>query len=260
MWSFALAAHSSTDTAQRLLSQLRKSHPGTEFTSINPSSMPGVFEVWMGPNVAFVSAKDPRWFIFGRMIDTQTLQDITGPKLARSQQQVRPATPTAPAARPSTIDVASLPIEDALKQVHGSGARTLYVFSDPACGYCRRLEPELARLTDVTVYTFVLSFQGRQLPSTVMCSPDPLRAWALVMGEDPRAVSPVSENAHCRALLDRNMALARSLGVDGTPTMVYADGSQSPGFVPHAQLEQRLAAAATRPSKHSSLVTLEMTP
>jgi len=141
------------------------------------------------------------------------------------------------------IDTGRLPLQDALKVVHGTGARVLYAFSDPACSFCKRLEPELARLQDVTVYTFVLPFQGRQLPQAVLCAADPVKSWQAVMLNAD--TSGLNGQADCATPLDRNVQLARQLGVNGTPTIFYADGTRTTGYVPGAEIERRLAAAVT---------------
>ena len=90
----------------RLLATLKRAYPATTFTSVAASEVPGIYEVWMGPNVAFVSPKSPRYFIMGRLLDAKTATDITGPKLARAQA-ARPAVDTADSTdRP--IDIAKL--------------------------------------------------------------------------------------------------------------------------------------------------------
>ncbi|MBB5470938.1 hypothetical protein OKW30_001908 [Paraburkholderia sp. Clong3] len=56
---------------------------------------------------------------------------------------------------PHKIEFASLPVQDALKQVKGNGARKIAVFADPDCGYCKQLETTLEDVGNITVYTFL---------------------------------------------------------------------------------------------------------
>lgn len=242
------ASRSGSAEETRLLSGLRKIHPGTHFTALSRTPIPGIYEVWMGPNVALVSSRNPRYFVFGRVFDTKTMTDLTAPKLAtaerlRTELEAREDDT-------SSVPVQALPFVDAIKTVRGNSSRTLVVFSDPACPYCRQLEPELEKLSNVTIYTFVVPLQGSALPASIWCAADRQKAWREYMLHGDQSL--LATGTSCAHPLERNLALAQRLKVRGTPTIFYADGRRSDGYVDAGDIEQRLTTASSRTSAMAS--------
>jgi thiol:disulfide interchange protein DsbC len=60
-----------------------------------------------------------------------------------------------------------------------------------------------------------------------------------------QGVTPsISRGVECATALDRNLRLARQLQVEGTPTLVYADGTRSAGYAEADVVQRRMVAAA----------------
>jgi thiol:disulfide interchange protein DsbC len=202
---------------------LRLMYPKTRFGKISTTSLPGIYEVEMGRNVAFVE-ETGRYFIFGRMFDMEKQEDITS-----GAEAAQPASPA--------VDFASLPLQYAIKTVHGQGHRVLVVFSDPDCPYCKKLEQELAKVDDVTVYTFLMPLEqlhpdSRAKADSVWCSKDRSAAWSALMldGTVPK------KTKGCEAPHQSVLPLAEKLGISGTPFLVASDGRTMPGAAAAARI------------------------
>jgi thiol:disulfide interchange protein DsbC len=135
------------------------------------------------------------------------------------------------------IDFDKLPLELAVKKVKGNGKRKLAIFTDPNCSFCRRLEKELSRVSNVTVYFFMYPiFPGSdEIVHNVLCAKNPVKAW-----DDWMLSEIVPAKATCSTQTDKVMALGQKLHVTGTPNLIFANGIQVPGYLPAAELERHL--------------------
>jgi thiol:disulfide interchange protein DsbC len=124
------------------------------------------------------------------------------------------------------VDFTALPLSDAIKTVHGNGARTLVVFSDPYCPGCRQLEANLGQLDNVTIYTFlypILMPESRKLAVDIWCSTDRSAAWtAWMLHHVPPAPRPNCDSG----AVERNIATGRANRVLVTPTVLFVDGKR----------------------------------
>ncbi|MCW5656381.1 MAG: DsbC family protein [Burkholderiaceae bacterium] len=197
---------------------------------VSKTPIPGIYEVRVGVEV-FYTDEHGHYVIQGNLIDTKTRSNLTEARIAKLTQ----------------IDFASLPLKDAILIKQGSGARKIAVFGDPNCGYCKRLERDLVALKDVSIYTFLLPILGPDSNAKsrdIWCARDRAKAWRtwMVDGNVPaKAAGPCDTGA-----LERNLALGERHRVNGTPAIVFEDGTRAPGALPAEQIENRLVAAAKR--------------
>jgi thiol:disulfide interchange protein DsbC len=212
--------------ATAMLQKLKQLYPATRFTRVTGTPIEGVYEVVMGQNVAYVGA-DGRHFLFGHLFDMRTQRDLTADRLAAAER----TTPT------PEVSFATLPLHDAVRTVKGDGSRVLAVFSDPRCPYCRTLDEELAKLDNVTVYTFLLPWLGPE------SRPAAEALWARAM----------PDRASDTVVLDRNLALASKLGLRGTPMLIAGDGRVSEGARSAQALEAWLTPGIHKASSRTNV-------
>lgn len=187
---------------------------------VNKSPIPGLYEVVAGDHI-FYTDKSGQYLIDGQMFDLKTRRNITE---ARARQLF-------------AVEFDKLPFDLAVKRVKGNGSRKMAYFTDPNCGYCKKLEEELQNVTDVTLYLFFYPiFDGSaEKVQGVWCSNDKVKAWDDLM---LNGVLPAA--AKCDVPTTKVMELGRKLKVNGTPALIFANGVINPGYMPAANLDKAL--------------------
>lgn len=228
MAGLAAGTASASESAIRQGFQAR--FPNATVESVARTPFSGIYEVVFNGQIAYTDEK-LNFVFFGNLVDLRSGAE-------RNLTRERSAELNSQSLRKSS--------DNAIKRVRGNGKRVLYTFEDPNCGFCRELQKEVMKLTDVTVYTFlwpILSPDSVEKSRAVWCSKDRAKAWDDLMS---RGIAPQA-GAKCDAPLTKNHELAQRFGIRGTPAIFLADGRQvGSGYVPAAELDEALNSVAAK--------------
>ncbi len=191
---------------------------------VRETPMKGLYEVRVNHSDLFYTDAQGNFLIDGTLIDTRNRSNLTEER----QNKL------------TAINFKDLPIKDAFTLVRGNGKRTIAVFEDPNCGYCKRFERDLLKVNNITVHVFlypILSADSTEKSKHIWCAKDKGEAFLDWMTKD---VTPSKANCDASAV-DRNVELGRKLRITGTPTIFFTDGSRVPGAIGADRLEKMLA-------------------
>jgi thiol:disulfide interchange protein DsbC len=209
----------------RIKADLKKKFPEAQVEVVRKSGYGGLYEV-SGSGELFYTDEKVTFLLIGAIVDAKTRENVTEARMRKL----------------SAINFDSLPLESAVKIVRGNGSRRIAIFEDPNCGYCKRLERDLATVTDLTMYVFlypILSPESSEKSKAVWCAQDRSKAWLDMMLKD---VQPDGATK-CDTPIDKILAFGRDKRITGTPTIFFEDGERTPGVIPIATFEKRLADA-----------------
>lgn len=206
-----------TKNVETIENHLKQHYPLLKIDNVKRTEVQGIYSASMDGQIIYVS-EDAEHVMLGPMLRLKDQKNLTK-ELAMKQ---------------NPVDWASLPLQDAIKTVRGTGKRQLAVFSDPNCPYCKHLEEDLKKLTDVTIYTFIFPIkpQSVAVSKNVWCSENRAYVWQNLMekGQQPKKKS-------CDHPIDRNLALGKKLGLNGTPALIFSNGWKVMGAVSANEME-----------------------
>jgi thiol:disulfide interchange protein DsbC len=192
--------------------------------------IPGIYELRIGTEILYTD-EHGSYLIEGQVIDTKSRVNLTEQRIAKL----------------TAIDFKTLQLKDAIVWKQGTGERKLVVFADPNCGYCKKFERDLQEVKNVTVYTFlypILGSDSAEKSKAIWCAKDNTKAWRDWMIKNV----PVENSPNCDvSALQRNSAFGKKHRINGTPGLVFEDGSQRAGALGADAIEKLLV--ANRPGK-----------
>jgi thiol:disulfide interchange protein DsbC len=186
-----------------------------------------VYEITSGNEIFYVDESGSYAFVDGRLVDLRTQRDLTSGRLERLQ----------------AVDFKELPLQHAIKEVHGNGKRKMAIFEDPNCPICRVFHKFMAQLDDVTIYKFmfpVIDPASAGLAKVAWCSNDRAQVWEAIMnGARPQG----RQDCDTRGLV-AILKTGEKLQINNTPTVFLGNGKLLVGATPPEQFVAELDASA----------------
>lgn len=220
----AVAGNVAADDYSQIQQRLQALVPNVSDMTINETPMPGLMQVQIGNDIIYMSA-DGRYLIQGRVIDLETQRDLTEAAMSAMRKD-----------RLQALDPAEF-----VTFGNDDAEFDVLVFTDPDCGFCRRMHEKIDEYNQLGIRIHYLAFpragEGSRTYTnmvSVWCADDRQGAMDIAkLGRTPPA-------ATCANPVMDQYRLGQTLGVTGTPSLMTFDGDIIPGYVPPEQLRERL--------------------
>ena len=216
--------------------------PNLKVEAVKPAPVSGLCEVVLNINnqkVPFYIDSSGRYLLLGsrsglvNIIDIQSRENLTQKELEElnklSKNQVHE-------------------LDKYVAFTYGKKGKVVYLFTDPECPFCQRLEPTLKKLADegkiqVKVILFPLPFHphAKEKAIAIVCHNI---GWKGLTGsywtEDKMKHLEQWQCEKGKKLVEESIKIGQKYGVSGTPTMITEEGKKVVGALPEPMLKKEL--------------------
>jgi len=128
----------------------------------------------------------------------------------------------------SKAELAKIPTANSIVMGNPSGKKRLFVFTDPDCTFCAKLHGELKKLVamEPELVIYIKMFPLKMHPEAYDKARVLLGSKSLEMLEKAFAKEalPAPGSKDAKEPVDETLKVGESLGIDGTPAMIFPDG------------------------------------
>jgi len=210
-----------------IIAKLAQAFPQYPITTVRPSPIEGLYLVQIGGSDVLVTA-DGSKFIQGEIfnIGAGGITKWEDPAMVAERKKL----------------LATINPKDSINfKATGKAKAIVYVFTDVDCGYCRKLNSEMAEYNKLGIEIRYLAFPRAGIPSP---SADKLiTAWC---SKDKQAVMTKVKEGHdvpnitCNNPVAAQFELGGRIGVNATPALWMPNGEIKLGYLPPQQLAKAL--------------------
>lgn len=205
-------------------------------TGVTLSRVPGLWALDVekgGKKIPVYLDFSKRFLVSGDVVELATHESVTRERYAALNR----------------VDVSRIPLENAIVIGDPAAPTKVVVFDDPECPYCKKLHPEMkeivARHRDIAFFVVLYPLKShpdaRRKAEAILCARSAAMLEASLEGK------PIPDPTCETDQVDRNLALAESLGIRSTPTLVLPDGRVMPGYKPADKILELLGEASGKP-------------
>lgn len=218
--------------AQTQPDDMQYSHIQQQFTALNltvnavsEGPMAGMLQVFTNKGLFFTS-NDGQYFFEGNIYDLKNQRLV-------NEQQMRPY-----------IQQQIAKASDGVIEYKAKDEKyVINVFTDPSCGYCRKLHNEMKDYNNAGITVRYLAFPRGGVGSEtylqmqhIWCTKD--SRGAMDAAKDGDTIQP----AMCANPVKAQYELGQSFGINGTPAIILPNGRLIPGYQPAKALLAQLEA------------------
>lgn len=220
----SVAADAPEKVAAQIKAGITANTSGTvRIDQVSTTPLSNIYEVVSEGEIFYVNETGRYSFVGGSLMDLKHKSDLTA--LQQDKRMV--------------IPFDKLPLQHAIKEVHGDGSRVMALFEDPNCPICRVFTKFIDQIDNVTVYRFIfpiISPQSQSLARMAWCSRDRAGVWkAMMEGARPK----LPETCNTKGLVEI-LQVGERYAMNNTPTVVLASGKRLVGATPPEQFLEEL--------------------
>ena len=202
---------------------------GMSVQSIKKSKIENLFVVDIGDLQPIYASKDGEFFFYGELyaVNGNMLLNTTKDEISSKRKSILEK-------ELSEDDFISFKSEDEKYRV--------IIFTDVDCGYCRKFHNEIKDFNNLGITVDYVAFPRSGLNSdsynkivTAWCSNDPKNTLTKMKQGIDVNLSTCQDNP-----VESHYLLGQKIGITGTPAIIKSNGELLPGYLPPAELLNRL--------------------